>query len=189
MTTLTQSARPGVNFVAVATFLAGGLAATLVWEIFARGVAPYMIGGPLQPAGLVSSVFGQLGIWEAFGVARPDRGGIAEIVHMLTGVLFYPLGYLLIARPISRAFPHPLSGWLTAGIAYGAVLFAFALYAMAHLIAGFPPFLGWFNVISQVADGAAPLSKAVFHIGAASFIGHVAYGVTLAAVARATSNR
>lgn len=189
MTAIAQTTRPGVSFVAVAALLAGGLAATLVWETFARGIAPAMIGGPLQPAGLVSSVFSKLGVWELFGVAGPDRGAIAEVAHLATGVLFYPLAYVLIARPISRAFPHPLSGWLLVGAVYGAVLFAFALYAMAHLIAGFPPFLGWLGVIDQVAQGAAPASRAFFHIGAASLLGHVAYGIALAAVVRAVSGR
>ena len=66
-------------------------------------------------------------------------------MHLITGLLIYPLGYLLIARPISKAV-MPVLPWWGTGIAYGVALWIFALYFMAHLVAGNPPFLGWSGI-------------------------------------------
>jgi hypothetical protein len=54
--------------------------------------------------------------------------------------------------------------WLVVSIGYGIGLWIFALYIMAHLVAGHPPFLGFI-----------PLRWA-------SLIGHLAFSVALAAV-------
>ena len=65
-----------------------------------------------------------------------------EAIHLVVGVVFYPLGFLLIARPLQRALLPRLPWWLTA-LGFGVGLFVFALYVMAHLVAGLPSFLGW----------------------------------------------
>ena len=67
---------------------------------------------------------------------------VAEIIHLVVGFLFYPLGYLFIARPLQRAILPGLPWWLTA-LGFGLGLYIFALYVMAHLIAGLPAFLGF----------------------------------------------
>ena len=59
--------------------------------------------------------------------------------------------------------------WLAAAALYGVVLWAFALYVMAHLVAGMPAFLGWTG-ITWVA-----------------LWGHVLFAVVAAAVARVRS--
>ncbi|MEO1190955.1 MAG: hypothetical protein AAFY02_04320 [Pseudomonadota bacterium] len=105
----------------------------MTWEIWARVITPAVIGGKLSPAGLIQSVFGF------------QNATLAEIIHLATGLLAYPLGYLLIARPLVRTFA-PALHWSLAGLAYGFVLFVFALYVMAHIFAGFPAFLGWGNL-------------------------------------------
>ncbi|MEL6423808.1 MAG: hypothetical protein AAFQ42_15415, partial [Pseudomonadota bacterium] len=66
-----------------------------------------------------------------------------------TGVVFYTLGYLLIARPIQKMV-MPKLHWSVTAVAYGVVLWVFALYVMAHLVAGMKPFLG-FSGITWVA--------------------------------------
>ena len=104
------------------------------------------VGGPLEPAGLIQSVFG-----------FHDRP-VGETIHLMVGVVFYPLGYLLIARPLQRALLPRLPWWLTA-LGFGIGLFVFALYVMAHLVAGLPPFLGW-----------TPLTYA-------SLVGHLIFGL------------
>jgi len=113
-----------------ATILMAGVASVLVWEIWARLITPLWIGGPLEPAGLIQSVFG-LG----------DRT-IAEIIHFAVGLIAYPIGYIFIARPIAKTVLPFLPWWIVA-LGYGAALWVFALYIMAHLFAGFPPFLGF----------------------------------------------
>ncbi len=189
MSTLADNRRAGLTFVLAAALVVGGVAGLLVWEFFARVVAVELAGGPLSPIGLVEAVLGKFGIWEALALSGSERRAVAESVHYATGLVIYPLGYLAIVRPIARASPFPLSGWLLVGLVYGLALTVFAIYVLAHLVAGFPPFLGWLGALERAASGAAPLSTAVTHIGFASLLGHVAYGVALAGAVRLTTGR
>jgi hypothetical protein len=135
------------------TAVLAGLAADLTWEVWARAITPLLVGGPLQPAALVQSVFGfSSWFW-------------AEVIHAVVGILFYPLGYLYIARPVARVVT-PFLPWWVVGIGFGIGLWVFALYVMAHLFAGLPPFLGFI-----------PLAWA-------SLAGHILFGVITAAVVR-----
>lgn len=135
------------------TAILAGAAADTVWEIWARFITPLWVGGPLQPAALVQSVFG-LQSWT-----------FAELIHVIVGVVFYPLGYLYIARPLARAVVPRMPWWLV-GAGFGVGLWVFALYVMAHLIAGLPAFLGFI-----------PLAWA-------SLVGHTIFGIVTAAVVR-----
>ena len=106
--------------------LAAGLAAEIVWEIWARMVTPVIIGGPLEPAGLVLSLF------------RLDYSlyWLGEAIHLVTGFVFYPLGYVLLFR---RVLPGDV---YVRGAIYGVLLWVFALGICAPL-AGLPIFLGF----------------------------------------------
>jgi hypothetical protein len=147
---------PSLTVATLVTSLLAGIAADLTWEVWARVITPLIpgVGGPLEPAALVQSV---LGVESRF---------VAEIIHLVVGFLFYPLGYLFVARPLQRAILPGLPWYLTA-LGFGAGLFVFALYVMAHLIAGFPPFLGW-----------VPLAWC-------SLIGHLLFGLIVGIVVRA----
>jgi hypothetical protein len=125
--------------------LAAGAAGLLVWEVFARLVAPLWIGEALIPAGLVEA---------ALGIGQPA----AELVHIATGLIAYPVGFAILAALLPRVPP------LLLGVGYGVGLTVFALYGMAHLLAGFPPFLG-FGEMAQ-----------------ASLVGHVLFGSALGLV-------
>ncbi len=142
---------PPIDGRLVVTILLAGLAADILWEVWARAITPLLVGGPLEPAALVQSVFG----WQSRLAA--------EIVHALVGVVAYPIGYLFIARPLQRMLLPRLPLLLT-GLGFGVGLWIFALYVMAHLIAGLPPFLGF-----------VPLAWA-------SLAGHLLFGVTVAFV-------
>lgn len=137
------------------TIVLAGLAADVTWEIWARLITPILVGGPLEPAALVQSVFG-------FNDLLP-----AEIIHAVVGIVFYPIGYLFIARPLQRLILPKLPLLLT-GIGFGTGLWVFALYVMAHLFAGLPAFLGFI-----------PLTWA-------SLFGHILFGVVVAFVVRLT---
>ena len=144
---------PPLTVATLTTAVLAGAAADFVWEIWARGVTPYLVGGPLQPAALVQSVFGfNDWVW-------------AELIHLVVGVVFFPLGYLYVARPVARVVT-PFLPWWIVGIGFGLGLWVFALYVMAHLIAGLPPFLGFI-----------PLAWA-------SCFGHALFGLVTAAVVR-----
>lgn len=135
------------------TAVLAGAAADIIWEFWARAVTPLLVGGPLQPAALVQSVFGFQNL------------AVAEVIHAIVGVVFYPLGYLFIARPLARVVT-PFLPWWVVGIGFGLGLWVFALYVMAHLIAGLPPFLNFI-----------PLAWA-------SCGGHMIFGLVTAAVVR-----
>lgn len=130
-----------------------GAAADLAWEVWARLITPALVGGPLEPAGLIQSVFGF------------QNRGLAEVIHAIVGIVFYPLGYLFLARPLQRRLIPKLPLLLT-GIGFGIGLWVFALYAMAHLVAGLPAFLNFI-----------PLTWA-------SLAGHILFGIVVALVIR-----
>lgn len=144
---------PPLATATLITALLAGIAADLVWEVWARAITPLFVGGPLQPAALVQSVFGfQNWFW-------------AEAIHLVVGVVFYPLGYLFVARPVAQVLT-PFLPWWIVGIGFGIGLWVFALYVMAHLIAGLPAFLGFI-----------PLAWA-------SLAGHAIFGLVTAWVVR-----
>jgi hypothetical protein len=144
---------PPLALSTLATAVIAGLLADGAWEVWARFITPLWVGGPLQPAALVQSVFGF------------SNFALAEAVHLVVGIVFYPLGYLFIARPIAeRVFPF--LPWPVVALGFGAGLWVFALYVMAHLIAGLPPFLGFI-----------PLTWA-------SLVGHLVFGLVCGAVVR-----
>ncbi|MEW5424812.1 hypothetical protein [Amorphus sp. 3PC139-8] len=142
---------PPLTAATLITAILGGIAADLVWEIWARGITPFLVGGPLQPAALVQGVFGF------------SNWALAELIHAVVGIVAYPLGYLFIARPLQRTIVPGLPWWLTA-LGYGIGLWIFALYIMAHLFAGQPPFLGFIALTW------------------ASLAGHLLFALTLGAV-------
>jgi len=135
------------------TAVTAGAAADLAWEVWARAVTPLLVGGPLQPAALVQSVFGF------------ENWLLAELIHAVVGVVFYPLGYVFVAQPLARVLVPGLPWWAV-GAGFGAGLWVFALYVMAHLFAGLPAFLGFI-----------PLAWA-------SLAGHTLFGVVCASVVR-----
>lgn len=137
----------------VVTVILAGLAADITWEIWARLITPLWIGGPLEPAALVQSVFGF------------NNRLLAEVIHAVVGIVFYPIGYLFIARPLQQLVVPKLPLLLTS-IGFGIGLWVFALYVMAHLFGGQPPFLGFI-----------PLTWA-------SLIGHILFGTVVAFVVR-----
>ena len=118
-------------------------------------ITPFLpgVGGPLEPAALVQSVFGL------------DSRFVAELIHLVVGFVFYPLGYLFVARPLAQAIMPQLPWWIVAA-GFGVGLWIFALYVMAHLIAGLPAFLDFI-----------PLAWA-------SFGGHVIFGIVVGAVVK-----
>jgi hypothetical protein len=121
---------PPLTTETLATALLAGIAADLTWEFWARVITPFLPGveGPLEPAALVQSVFGL------------NSRLAGEVIHFVVGFVFYPLGYLYIARPLARAVLPGLP-WLIVAAGFGVGLWIFALYIMAHLIAGLPAFL------------------------------------------------
>lgn len=125
----------------VFTVLAAGAFATIAFDAFGQGLSPLFGYAKLAPVGLANQT-----IKTVFG-ASPS--GLAHLLHVFTGMVAYTLGYLLVARPLQQRI-MPSLPWVATATAYGVVLWVFALYVMAHLVAGNKPFLG-FTGITWVA--------------------------------------
>lgn len=145
---MTTQTLPPFNLNALITLVVGGLVAMLAFDFFGqvlspmlRGVAGPYIGATLAPVALANQ---SLGVVTGLGAKVIATYKIGFIAHLLTGLLFYPVGYMYIARPISRI--APFVPWWIVGIAYGVVIWVFAMYVMAHLVAGNPPFLNWSGI-------------------------------------------
>ena len=123
------------------TLLSAGALATIAFDAFGQGLSPLLGYAKLAPVGLASAT-----LKTVFG-ASPS--GAAHLLHALTGVIFYTAGYFAIARPVQRAVLPSLHWTVTAAV-YGVALWVFALFVMAHLVAGMPAFLG-FTGITWVA--------------------------------------
>ncbi|MEM6407853.1 MAG: hypothetical protein AAF700_05490 [Pseudomonadota bacterium] len=134
------------------TILTAGAFATLAFDLFGQGLSPMAGFAKLAPVGLAQAT-----IKSIFGAAPK---GIGDVVHIVNGLLIYSLGYVLVARPIQQKI-LPNLHWLITSIVYGVGLWVFALYGVAHLIAGNKPFLG-FTGITWVA-----------------LWGHILYGVVV----------
>ena len=126
-----------------------GIAALIAFDVFGQIISPAFGFVELTPVVLAELVINKL-----FGVSSPEG---AMVLHILTGLLFYPVGYLFIARPIAQAYA-PQTPWWVVGSIYGAVAWLWAVYVMAHLVAGLPPFFGfveftWVALVGHVLFG------------------------------------
>ena len=174
MTDKRPSAFPAITAHDVATILFAGALATVAFDFFGQFVSPLLksvaapwLGAKLAPVGLAQAALANLTGIEG----KVLRGlGIPYGMHILTGMVLYPLGWLLAVRPVWRAVAPSLH-WSIPAVAYGVVLWAFALYGMAHLVAGMKPFLG-FSGITWVA-----------------LWGHIIFAVVAAAVIEARRTR
>lgn len=137
--------------------LIGGACALAAFDAFGQIYSPEAGYPKLAPVPLATQSLGVL-----FGEEFKQYGTLA---HYLTGIVGYSVGYVLLARPIATAI-LPGIWWWVLGTVYGVVLWVFALYVMAHLVSGNPPFLG-FGKLTWVA-----------------LVGHIVYGLVLAAVMR-----
>jgi len=139
----------------IVTVLIAGAFSTVAFDFFGQSLSPALGFASLAPVPLANQVISTL-----FGSGwRPG----AEALHYFAGMIAYPVGWVFIAEPLRRAVA-PFIHWSLAAIVYGTVLWAFALYGMAHLIAGNPPFLG-FTGITWVA-----------------LVGHILFAVVTAVV-------
>lgn len=123
-----------------------GVAGLAAWEIFARVAAPLWLGFALDPRTLIDA---------ALGITGPG----AIVVHLCTGLLLFPLAFLLVARPLARLLAPVLPWWGVAGV-FGLVLWVFAGYVVASLMGGMPAFFGFGAVAwtSLIGHGARALS-------------------------------
>lgn len=148
---------PHLDLRTLVTMLVAGALATVAFDIYGQALSPMLGFASLAPVPLANST-----LQAVFG-APYDPG--ANLLHYIAGMIAYPLGWMLIARPLAARMAPALPWWVAA-TAYGVALWIFALYIMAHLVAGLPAFLG-FTGITWVA-----------------LVGHVLYALVVALVVR-----
>lgn len=144
MTTSTASAagaRPAFTARSLVTMLVAGALATVAFDFFGQSLSPMMGFAQLAPVPLANQVI------QVMTGATYDPG--AQFLHYFAGLVAYPLGWMLVARPLAARLAPGLP-WPVSAALYGVALWVFALYVMAHLIAGNPAFLG-FSGITWVA--------------------------------------
>ena len=146
---------PRIDATTAFAVLFAGALATVAFDLFGQALAPAAGFAKLAPVGLAKST-----LKTVFGAAPK---GFGELMHFATGMIAYPLGWLLVARPVWKTIAPGLH-WIVPAIAYGAALWVFALYVVAHLVTGAPAFLGfsgitwvalWGHVIFAVVFAAA----------------------------------
>jgi hypothetical protein len=93
--------------------VAAGVAGLVMWECFARFVAPLWVGTPLAPAPLIRAMFGI------------DSGALAVTVHAVAAVVIFPAVFLLLTSPTGR-WPGSIRLWPVAGPVFGVGLWAVA---------------------------------------------------------------
>jgi len=124
--------------------LVAGVGGLVIWEIFARLIAPIWLGFALDPTALIEMALGL-------------SGTPAQALHLLTGLVFFPFGYVCVVRPLAARL-LPGLGWPVLGLGYGVALWVFAMYVMASLVGGAPAFLGfepvaWASLLGHVGLG------------------------------------
>jgi CDP-diglyceride synthetase len=139
------------------TMILAGAVATVAFDFFGQSLSPMLGFASLAPVPLANSVIKVL-------TGAPHEPS-AQLLHYLAGMIAYPFGWMFIAEPLARRITPNLS-WLAVAVLYGVALWIFALFVMAHLIAGLPAFLG-FTGITWIA-----------------LAGHVLFAVVAAMVVR-----
>ena len=156
MTRQTVGYHQGITAVIISILTAGAFA-TIAFDLFGKAISPMLGYATLAPVPLANGVLNAV-----FGSGyRPG----AEAMHIMAGLIAYPAGWVLIAEPLRQRIA-PWFPWLASAVIYGVILWVFALYFMAHLVAGNAPFLGWTG-ITWVA-----------------FWGHILFAVVAAIVVR-----
>lgn len=155
-TRTSAASMPAPTAASLWTMLLSGAVATVAFDYFGQSLSPMLGFANLAPVPLANNV-----IRVIFGA--PYTPG-AHLLHYVAGMVAYPLGWMVVARPLAARLTPFLTWWLVAAV-YGVVLWVFALYVMAHLVAGNPAFLA-FTGITWVA-----------------LVGHVLFALVAAAVA------
>ncbi|WP_439576544.1 hypothetical protein [Elioraea sp.] len=136
----------------VTDILLAGVAGLGVWEVLARLVAPLWLGQPLEPAELIEMYLGV-------------GGTPAQVLHVLIGLAVFPAVYLAAVLPLAARLV-PRAGWIACGVAFGLMLWLFAMVMVAALSGGLPQFWGFGTIAWTVL----------------MLIGHLGLGLAIAGV-------
>ena len=112
----------------------GGYVALMAWEIWSRTITVWLLGGPLEPPGLVLSLVNRF-LGTDYSSAMPLAWANATFAHYVIGIVGYPVLYYLLSRNLKR--------WDE--ILDGGVWLLFTAYVVYALVGGrFTAWTGWF---------------------------------------------
>lgn len=115
----------------------GGYVALMAWEIWSRTITVWVLGGPLEPPGLVLSLVNRF-FGTDYASSMPIAWANATFAHYVIGIVGYPLMYYIFSRG--------LKGW--DGILDAAVWLVFTAFVLLALVkGGFTAWMGWFWLI------------------------------------------
>lgn len=149
---------PAFSSRSLVTVLVAGCVATAAFDLFGQALSPLAGFANLAPVPLATQT------WQV--LTGQQNGAMGHLLHYIAGLIAYPIGWMFIWRPTVERLAPPLP-WLLSAMLYGVALWVFALYIMAHLVAGNPAFLN-FTGITWVA-----------------LVGHILFAVVTAIVERA----
>ncbi|MEM7525485.1 MAG: hypothetical protein AAF360_17365 [Pseudomonadota bacterium] len=121
MTGPRSAAFPQINVQTLFTMLFAGALATVAFDLFGQALAPAAGFAKLAPVGLAKST-----LKTVFGAAPK---GVGEMMHYATGMIAYPLGWLLVARPIWK-LTLPSLHWAIPAAVYGVALWGHVVFAL-----------------------------------------------------------
>jgi hypothetical protein len=172
----------------------GGLVGLVIWEFWARVITKFVVGDPLEPAGLIDAIANH-----QFGLMVPYV--LREALHYGVGIFGYPIAYFLISRNLKNwglvldvvvlvTFTIAVLGVMIKGLAGATMLVFWAGVALLIALRYFWRNNGvvdaitwgnftWFNALGLMA----PLGGLSFYalgdsvgLSFMSFVGHVIYG-------------
>jgi hypothetical protein len=76
----------------------GGYCALMAWEIWARTITAWVVGGPLEPPELVRTLVQH---WTNIDLPLST----ATFIHYAAGIFGYPLAYYVVSRTVKRWGP------------------------------------------------------------------------------------
>ena len=98
MTAQTSSLAPALALPSARTLrnlFIGGYCALMAWEIWARTITAWVVGGPLEPPELVRSLVQN---WSGVELSVAT----ATFLHYAVGIFGYPVAYFVISRSFRR---------------------------------------------------------------------------------------
>jgi hypothetical protein len=133
---MTAPARPFDATHALTTMLLAGAAGTAAFDLYGQALSPLFGFAALAPVPLARQT-----LQTVLG-ASSEAGG--QLLHYIAGLIAYPLGWMIGRQIIARVVPG--LPWIIGALAYGVLLWVFAIGFLASIVNGNPFFLNWTGI-------------------------------------------
>lgn len=131
----------------------GGYCALMAWEIWARTITAWVVGGPLEPPELVRTLVAH---WTHYDMPLST----ATFIHYMIGIFGYPLFYYIVSRG--------LKGW-GAILDIGVLAIFTAFLAWRYMHTGFDTSSAIFWIIVALTTATRLVNPSELHRDALSW--------------------